>query len=97
MFDGNYNPYFTSNRSAFMGFKKINWSSLLNNTQKTLNIINQAIPIVYQVKPILNNAKTMFKVISAVKDDTPTTNTKEESIKDNTEEIHPNNRPVFYI
>lgn len=45
--------------------KGINWAGLLSNTQKTLNIVNQAIPIVYQVKPILNNAKTMFKLASA--------------------------------
>lgn len=45
--------------------KTINWAGLLTNTQKTLNIVNQAIPIVYQVKPIINNARTMFKVASA--------------------------------
>ena len=42
--------------------KTINWSGLLSNTQKTLNIVNQAIPIVYQIKPMVNNAKTIFKV-----------------------------------
>ena len=42
--------------------KSINWGGLLDGTQKTLGIINQAIPIVYQVKPILTNAKTMFKI-----------------------------------
>lgn len=41
----------------------INWGNLLNNTQKTLSIVNQAIPIFYQVKPIWNNAKTMFRVM----------------------------------
>ena len=44
--------------------KTINWAGLLSNTQKTLNIVNQAIPIVYQVKPMINNAKTMFKIAS---------------------------------
>ena len=42
--------------------KTINWSGLLSNTQKTLNIVNQAIPIVYQIKPMVNNARTIFKV-----------------------------------
>jgi hypothetical protein len=41
----------------------INWGGLLTNTQKTLSIINQAIPVFYQVKPIWNNAKTMFRVM----------------------------------
>ena len=44
--------------------KAINWTGLLSNTQKTLNIVNQAIPIVYQVKPMINNAKTMFRIAS---------------------------------
>ena len=49
----------------------INWSSLLSNTQKTLGIINQAIPAFYQIKPIFNNMKTMFKVVNEInKDDT---------------------------
>ena len=37
--------------------KTINWAGLLSNTQKTLNIVNQ-------VKPMINNAKTMFKIAS---------------------------------
>ena len=45
----------------------INWANLLSNTQKTLNIVNQAIPLVYQVKPIVNNARTMFKIASEEK------------------------------
>ena len=43
--------------------KNIKWSSLLEGTSKTLNVINQAIPVVYQVKPMLDNAKTMFKLL----------------------------------
>ena len=29
----------------------INWSTILTNTQKTLNIINQTIPVIKQAKP----------------------------------------------
>ena len=54
--------------SSLTGKAKINWSNILNNTQKTLSIINQAIPIIYQIKPIYTNAKTIFKVINAVKE-----------------------------
>ncbi len=73
--------------------KKINWSNVLNNTQKTLNVINQAIPVYYQVKPIWGNAKTMFRMISALKNDdesTPIENsqkTKKET----------SNGPVFFL
>ena len=52
----------------------INWSSLLSNTQKTLGIINQAIPAFYQIKPIFSNMKTMFRVVSEInRDDSKTT------------------------
>lgn len=47
----------------------INWSSLLSNTQKTLGIINQAIPAFYQIKPIFSNMKTMFKVVNEINKD----------------------------
>lgn len=45
----------------------INWSGIINNTQKTLNIINQAIPVVKQVSPVVKNAKTMFNVMNEFK------------------------------
>lgn len=41
---------------------KLNWSSLLSNAQKTLNVVNQAIPLYYQVKPVFNNIKTLGKI-----------------------------------
>ena len=65
-----YNPYFSfapmvQRGSIFKNlFANINFSSILNGTQKTLNIINQAIPVVKQVSPILKNGKTMFKLMS---------------------------------
>ena len=43
-------------------FSKINWSSLLSNAQKTLGIVNQAIPLYYQVKPVFKNIKTLGKI-----------------------------------
>lgn len=48
---------------------KFSFSGFLNGASKTLNVVNQAIPIFYQVKPIINNAKTMFRIMGAVKDD----------------------------
>ena len=37
---------------------KVTFSGILNGASKTLGVINQAIPVFYQVKPIFNNAKT---------------------------------------
>lgn len=68
---------FFQNIKGFAG--KTNWSGLLTGAGKTLNVINQAIPIIYQVRPIWNNAKTMFRIAGALKDDpTSAKNTKEE-------------------
>lgn len=41
---------------------KINWTSLLTNAQKTLNVVNQAIPLYYQVKPVFSNIKALSKI-----------------------------------
>ena len=66
-----YNPYMgypymkTSGISGF--FKNFSFGNLLNGTQKTLNLINQAIPIVRQIGPVMKNAKTMFRVMNEFK------------------------------
>ena len=51
-------------KSLFGGIK---WSSILSGTQKTLNVVNQAIPIIKQAGPVINNAKTMFRVMNEFK------------------------------
>ena len=77
-------------------FKRMNWSHLLNSTQKTLSIINQAIPVIYQIKPLINNAKTAFKVVNAIKEDT-----KKEEIKENItnkrNSFYSNNSPTYFL
>ena len=79
----------------------INWGSLLDGTQKTLGVINQAIPIVYQVKPIINNAKTMLRIASQMAStDSPRSNISNNPINQNTQSIQTiqnNNLPIFYI
>ena len=73
-----YNPYymagpvFTMARPTLFGalrnsLRSINFGGILNGTQKTLNIVNQAIPLVKQVTPAFRNAKTMFKVMNEFK------------------------------
>ena len=115
-----YNPYFgypymgatTSSAgglfSRLLG-RGINWSSILYGTQKTLGIVNQAIPIVKQVSPVMKNAKTMFKLMNEFKKvDTPSVpntsnniqnrNVAEEIIDEPTETVSTNNNgPTFFI
>lgn len=56
--------------SSLTGIKTINWGGLINNTSKTLGIINQTIPLVRQVGPMINNMKSMLRVASLFKDET---------------------------
>lgn len=53
----------------FSKLRGIKWGDFLNNTSRTLNVINQAIPIVYQVKPLITNAKTMLRIANIIKSD----------------------------
>lgn len=73
-----YNPYFYTMPTSFatprvglfsrlFGGSGITLSSILNGTQRALNFANQAIPLVKQVKPMVGNAKTMFKVMNEFK------------------------------
>ena len=65
-----YNPYlYNIPVKTGLGsiFSKINLSSIISGTSKTLNLINQAIPVIRQVSPLINNAKTMFKVMNEFK------------------------------
>lgn len=84
-------------KPSFLGklssLKNVNWTGILDGTQKTLGIINQAIPIVYQVKPIINNARTMFKIADVIKN--PSSDVFQESLPSNN--IDNSNKPIFYI
>lgn len=78
--------------------KGINWSGILDGTQKTLGVINQAIPIIYQVKPVISNAKTMFRIADEIrKPNNNTINISNDSSTVNTSNNSDTNKPIFYI
>ena len=73
-----YNPYFYSIPSTIStpkvgllskltGGSGLTFGSILNGTQRALNFANQAIPLVKQVRPMIGNAKTMFRVMNEFK------------------------------
>lgn len=73
-----YNPYFYTIPttmstpkvglfSRLLGGNGITLGGILNGTQRALNFANQAIPLVKQVRPMIGNAKTMFKVMNEFK------------------------------
>ena len=81
----------------------IKWSKLLEGTKKTLDVVNQAIPIYYQVKPIISNAKTLFKVANVINNNTTEVIAKNEEKNQSEikEEVSTtsskNNSPIFYL
>ena len=78
----------------------INWSTILTNTQKALNIVNQTIPVIKQMGPVMNNAKTMFRVMNEFKKvETNATPNKKQEQKEQPkkiEEIKNFNNPTFF-
>lgn len=102
MFNNGYYPYYNygNNLNTLTKLKKINWSGFLDGTQKTLGIINQAIPIFYQIKPLYDNAKTAFKVVNAIKKDDEQVNiVKKDNIKESkkVEPINKSNSPTYFL
>ncbi len=94
--------FFGLGKGSFQAMKtKFNFSTLLSNAQKTLNVINQAIPIVYQVKPIWNNAKTMFNIMGALKSDDKVEKRNPNNIEKQAESVtlprQGGNSPQFFI
>lgn len=47
------------------GIRSVNWSGLLTNANKTLDVVNQTIPLVRQAGPMFNNMKSMLRVAKA--------------------------------
>ena len=87
-----YNPY-VNNRigiKKLFNFKNLDFNKILSGTSKTLNVINQAIPIYYQIKPIIANAKTLFKVANIIKAEPEV-----ETIKN--VETAVSNNPTFFL
>lgn len=109
-----YNPYMTMTPfmmnqpvraglfSRLFGGKGITFSSILSGTQKAIGFANQAIPIVKQVGPTIQNAKTMFHVMNEFKKvDTPTVTDakieKEEKKEETISSISNNDGPTFFL
>jgi len=76
--------------TGLSGIKSINWGGLINNTSKTLGIINQTIPLVRQVGPMVNNMRSMLKVASLFKDETDTPSKPNYKTKTNNQKINTN-------
>ena len=87
--------------NVFQGIKSFNWTGLINNTSKTLGIINQSIPLVRQVGPMMGNMRSMIKLASIFKDETdpqPNTNyINNNNIKKESQINNNYDSPSFFI
>lgn len=50
-----------------LGSSKITLSGILNGAQKTIGTVNQIVPIYNQIKPMVQNSKTLLNVIKGLK------------------------------
>ena len=66
----NFNPQMNPMNQGFPVNRKLktraNLQKTLHYASKTVYTINQVIPLVYQIRPIINNTKNAFRVIQAV-------------------------------
>ncbi len=96
MYTNYYNPYMfnrISNKKRF-SFKNLDFNKILTNTSKTLGVIKEAIPVYYQVKPIISNAKTLFRVANIIKEDSIVDDTVA-TLANNTDSL--SNNPTFFL
>ena len=47
------------------GLRSFNWSGLLSGANKTLNVVNQTIPLIKKAKPMVGNDKSMLRLAKA--------------------------------
>ena len=104
-----YNPYFvpysnivptkTGLFTKLLGGKSLNLSSILSGTGKVVNFANQAIPLVKQIEPVVQNAKTMFRVMNEFKKIDIPSETKDNKIekKEAVSTTSNNVGPTFFL
>ena len=91
------NPvYVGAKPSIFKSLTNIKWGALLTNTQKTLNVINQAIPVYYQIKPVWKNIRSFGHIMSAFNENDNNYIKKEEVLTKTSTEKN-SNLPTFFI
>ncbi len=61
-------------------FKGLTFGKIIGGISKTLNIVNQAIPLYKQVRPLINNASSILSIFKEFNKPDTVTNSKEKSI-----------------
>lgn len=81
------------------GTNSLSLSKILSGLSKGLGIVNQAIPIYKEVKPMVSNARKILSVVKEIKK--PSNNTKiidiePKKVVTNNITPHNSNTPVFF-
>ncbi len=109
IFRRNMYPFQSSFPYSYPMRQTFNWGNFLSNAQKTVAIINQAIPIAYLIGPMYRNARTMFRVFNEFNkidtssgESTPVSNSNNSNTYNTTEsynntQSNSDNNPNFFI
>ena len=82
----------------FNGIRNVNWGGLLNNANKTLNVVNQTIPLVRQAGPMFTNLRSMLRVAKAFGNETNKKNENRIEVKKEPNIIvDSNDSPNFFL
>lgn len=83
------------------GFNGLSLGKIVGGLSKTLNIVNQALPLYKQIRPIISNAGSILNIfrefnkpdvlVTAKKNDTPKSTVEAKIMKSN-----PLNMPTFF-
>lgn len=90
------------------GIRSVNWRSLLANTNRTLEVVNQAIPLVRQAGPMISNMRSMLRIAKVFGNETTsntgrsinhstTTDSIDNKIVVQKKEVQNDNSPNFFI
>ena len=80
----------------------LTFSKVLNGISKSLSIANQVIPLYQQTKPMINNARSIYKTVKSLNGKKSINKPKnnnviiENKISDNDNNKKLYNRPVFF-
>ena len=97
--NGNFFNYGAANMlgKVINSIKSFNWSGLLNGASKTLNVVNQTIPLVRQAGPMFSNIKSMSKLAKAFKAETKHVGVRPQNIFNDTYKENGNNKGINTI
>lgn len=89
-----YNPYLYNIPASSPGLIKsifgsgASFGTFLTNAQKIITTINQTLPVIRQVTPVIKNAKTMFSVMNEFKKvETPVKNNTVQTVQTKSQQI----------